>query len=130
MMRSRRGQAAEVPPERVFGRLWGRMTDQGWRVMAKPHWFARGDPRTWIYCAPEVLDAAGKLRRDAGELGESIFLDKDDLWTWAERSGWALPADDDDDATGDRETENTVYRYLIAISKLRLGILTEQGEGS
>ena len=29
-----------------------------------------------------------------------------------------------------RETENTVYRYLIAISKLRLGILTEQGEGS
>ncbi len=27
------------------------------------------------------------------------------------------------------ETE-TVYRYLIAISKLRLGILTEQGEGS
>ena len=26
------------------------------------------------------------------------------------------------------ETENTVYRYLIAISKLRLGILTEQGE--
>ena len=102
-MRSRRGQAAEVPPERVFGRLWGRMTDQGWRVMAKPHWFARGDPRTWIYCAPEVLDAAGKLRRDAGELGESIFLDKDDLWTWAQRSGWALPADDDDDATGDRE---------------------------
>jgi len=29
-----------------------------------------------------------------------------------------------------RETENTVYRYLIAISKLRLGILTEQGEDS
>ena len=29
-----------------------------------------------------------------------------------------------------RETENTVYRYLVAISKLRLGILTEQGEGS
>ena len=29
-----------------------------------------------------------------------------------------------------RETENTVYGYLIAISKLRLGILTEQGEGS
>ena len=31
-----------------------------------------------------------------------------------------------------RKTENTVYRYLIAISKLRvrLGILTEQGEGS
>ena len=29
-----------------------------------------------------------------------------------------------------RETENTVYRYLTAISKLRLGILTEQGEGS
>ena len=28
------------------------------------------------------------------------------------------------------ETENTVYRYLIAISRLRLGILTEQGEGS
>ena len=30
------------------------------------------------------------------------------------------------------ETENTAYRYLIAtsISKLRLGILTEQGEGS
>ena len=28
------------------------------------------------------------------------------------------------------ETENTVYRYLIAISKLRWGILTEQGEGS
>ena len=28
-----------------------------------------------------------------------------------------------------RETENTVYGYLIAISKLRLGILTEQGEG-
>ena len=28
------------------------------------------------------------------------------------------------------ETENTVFRYLIAISKLRLGILTEQGEGS
>ena len=103
MMRSRRGQAAEVPPERVFGRLWGRMTDQGWRVMAKPHWFARGDPRTWIYCAPEVLDAAGKLRRDAGKLGESIFLDKGDLWAWAQRNGWALPADDDDDATGDDE---------------------------
>ena len=29
-----------------------------------------------------------------------------------------------------RETENTVYGYLTAISKLRLGILTEQGEGS
>ena len=29
-----------------------------------------------------------------------------------------------------RETENPLYRYLIAISKLRLGILTEQGEGS
>ena len=29
------------------------------------------------------------------------------------------------------ETENTtVDRYLIAISKLRLGILTEQGEGA
>ena len=28
------------------------------------------------------------------------------------------------------ETENAVYRYLIAISKLRLGILTEQGEGA
>ena len=28
------------------------------------------------------------------------------------------------------ETQNTVYRYLIAISKLRLGILTEQGECS
>ena len=28
------------------------------------------------------------------------------------------------------ETENTVYICLIAISKLRLGILTEQGEGS
>ena len=29
------------------------------------------------------------------------------------------------------ETQNTVYRYLIAISKLWLGmILTEQGEGS
>ena len=25
---------------------------------------------------------------------------------------------------------DTSYRYLIAISKLRLGILTEQGEGS
>ena len=30
-----------------------------------------------------------------------------------------------------RETENTtVDRYLIAIPKLRLGILTEQGEGA
>ena len=31
-----------------------------------------------------------------------------------------------------RETETTVYRYrdLTVISKLRLGILTEQGEGS
>ena len=29
-----------------------------------------------------------------------------------------------------RETENTVYGYLTAIPKLRLGILTEQGEGS
>ena len=29
-----------------------------------------------------------------------------------------------------RKTENTVYGYLTAISKLRLGILTEQGEGS
>ena len=28
------------------------------------------------------------------------------------------------------EIENSLYRYLIAISKLRLGILTEQGEGS
>ena len=28
------------------------------------------------------------------------------------------------------ETQNTVYRYLIAISKLRLGILTEHGEGA
>ena len=27
-----------------------------------------------------------------------------------------------------REIENPLYRYLIAISKLRLGILTEQGE--
>ena len=27
-----------------------------------------------------------------------------------------------------RKTENMVYRYLIAISKLRLGILTEQRE--
>ena len=103
MMRSQRGQAAEVPPERIFGILWGQMYDQGWRVLVKPHWFARGDPRTWIYCAPEVLDAAGKLRRDAGKLGESIFLDKGDLWAWAQRNGWALPADDDDDATGDDE---------------------------
>ena len=29
-----------------------------------------------------------------------------------------------------REIENSFYRYLSAISKLRLGILTEQGEGS
>ena len=29
-----------------------------------------------------------------------------------------------------REIEKTLYRYFIAISKLRLGILTEQGEGS
>ena len=29
-----------------------------------------------------------------------------------------------------REIENPLYRYLTAISKLRLGILTEQGEGS
>ena len=29
-----------------------------------------------------------------------------------------------------REIENPLYRYLIAISRLRLGILTEQGEGS
>ena len=28
------------------------------------------------------------------------------------------------------ETENTMYRYLIAISRLRMGILTERGEGS
>ena len=28
------------------------------------------------------------------------------------------------------ETENAMYRYLIAISRLRLGILTERGEGS
>ena len=35
-----------------------------------------------------------------------------------------------DDLPRSHETENTVYRYLIAISKLRLGILTEQGEGS
>ena len=30
----------------------------------------------------------------------------------------------------DSEIENPLYRYLTAISKLRLGILTEQGEGS
>ena len=29
-----------------------------------------------------------------------------------------------------REIENPLYRYLIAISKLRSGILTEQEEGS
>ena len=29
-----------------------------------------------------------------------------------------------------REIEKTLYRYFIAISKLRLGILTEQGAGS
>ena len=29
-----------------------------------------------------------------------------------------------------REIENPLYRYLTAISKLRLGILTEQLEGS
>ena len=29
-----------------------------------------------------------------------------------------------------REIENSLYRYLSAISKLRLGILTERGEGS
>ena len=29
-----------------------------------------------------------------------------------------------------REIENPLYRYLTAISRLRLGILTEQGEGS
>ena len=29
-----------------------------------------------------------------------------------------------------REIESPLYRYLIAISRLRLGILTEQGEGS
>ena len=29
-----------------------------------------------------------------------------------------------------RETENTLHRYLSTISKLRLGILTEQGGGS
>ena len=35
-----------------------------------------------------------------------------------------------DDICIPREIENSLYRYLIAISKLRLGILTEQGEGS
>ena len=29
-----------------------------------------------------------------------------------------------------REIENPLYRYFIAISRLRLGILTERGEGS
>jgi len=29
-----------------------------------------------------------------------------------------------------REIENSLYRYLITVSTLRLGILTEQGEGS
>ena len=42
-------------------------------------------------------------------------------------------AENSNNSMGDelpREIENSLYRYLIVISKLRLGILTEQGEGS
>ena len=54
--RPRRGRApAEVVSEKEFGGLWAQLTTKGWKVLPKPTYIARGDPRTWIYCAPEVL---------------------------------------------------------------------------
>ena len=43
--------------------------------------------------------------------------------------GDALPQDSEMIATGSA-SENSLYRYLITISTLRLGILIEQGGGS
>jgi len=91
--RPRRGRApAELVSEKEFGGLWAQLTAKGWKVLPKPHSIAPGDPRTWIWCAPEVVEhscsGGFQLRsRDAGKIGESIFLDKDDVWVWAVRKG-------------------------------------------
>ena len=90
--RTRRGRgAAEVVSERDFSELWDLLKGKGWKCMPKPQYIAPGDPRTWMWCAPEIVEPQNdsgyyKLRgRDAGVVGESIFLDKDDLWVWAVR---------------------------------------------
>ena len=92
--RTRRGRgSAEVVSERDFSELWDLLKGKGWKCMPKPQYIAPGDPRTWMWCAPEIVEPQNdsgyyKLRgRDAGVVGESIFLDKDDLWVWAVRKG-------------------------------------------
>jgi hypothetical protein len=91
--RPRRGRgSAELVSERGFSELWDLLKGKGWKVLPKPHSIAPGDPRTWIWCAPEVVEPSCsggfQLRsRDAGKLGESLFLDKDDVWEWAVRKG-------------------------------------------
>ena len=84
--RTRRGRgSAEVVSERDFSELWDLLKGKGWKCMPKPQYIAPGDPRTWMWCAPEIVEPQNdsgyyKLRgRDAGVVGESIFLDKDDL---------------------------------------------------
>ena len=109
--RPRRGRgSAELVSEREFGGLWAQLTAKGWKVLPKPQFISPGDPRTWIWCAPETVEPQGdtgyyKLRgRDAGVVGESLFLDKDDVWEWAVRKGLVAaaprrraPADSSDD---------------------------------
>mmetsp|Transcript_13418 Transcript_13418/g.41298 ORF Transcript_13418/g.41298 Transcript_13418/m.41298 type:complete len:972 (+) Transcript_13418:276-3191(+) len=97
--RPRRGHgSAEVVSEKDFGGLWAQLTAKGWKVLTKPGYIAPGDPRTWMWCAPDIVEPQAtsgvfQLRsRDAGKIGESIFLDKDDLWVWAVRKGLVAAA--------------------------------------
>jgi len=112
--RPRRGRApAEVVSEKEFSGLWTQLKAEGWKVLAKPKHIAPGDPRTWIWCAPEVLTSPAcrpdvfKLRDAAGTIGEDVFLDKDDVWVWARNKGLvaahADSSDDDSDSSDDHE---------------------------
>ena len=89
---------AEVVSEKDFGGLWAQLTAKGWKVLdeADRRISHRATRRHLDVVRPRRRRAAGPRRtsgvfqlrsRDAGKIGESIFLDKDDVWVWAVRKG-------------------------------------------